>query len=76
MWGVYFCEGPVRSFEDAMRVDRELFSAYHGECLRGGVFFAPSPFEAGFISTEHSDSDVDRTLRVVEDSLARVTARG
>jgi glutamate-1-semialdehyde 2,1-aminomutase len=76
MFGVFFCEGPVKNFEDAMRVDRELFSAYHGECLRGGVFFAPSPFEAGFISTAHSDGDIDETLEVVKASLAKASGSG
>ncbi len=76
MWGVYFCEGPVRSFADARRVDRELFSAYHRECLAGGVFFAPSPFEAGFLSTAHSDADIERTLEVVDAALAHAVAAG
>lgn len=76
MWGVYFCEGPIRNFEDALQVDRELFSAYHGECLAAGVFFAPSPFEAGFLSTAHSEADIDETLEVVEKSLAKVTGMG
>ena len=75
MWGVYFCEGPVRNFQDAQAVDRDLFAAYHRECLAGGVFFAPSPFEAGFISTAHSDDDVDRTLAVVDRSIAKAAGR-
>lgn len=76
MFGVYFSEGPVLNFEDALKVDRELFSAYYRECLAGGVFFAPSPFEAGFISTAHSDADVDKTLSVVRTSLAKVAGQG
>jgi len=75
MWGVYFCEGPVRNFQDALRVDRDLFAAYHRYCLAGGVFFAPSPFEAGFLSTAHSDADIDETLRVVDESLAEATGQ-
>lgn len=75
MWGVYFCEGPVRNFQDALQVDRDLFAAYHRLCLAGGVFFAPSPFEAGFLSTAHSDADIDETLRVVEESLAEATGQ-
>jgi glutamate-1-semialdehyde 2,1-aminomutase len=70
MWGVYFCDGPVRNFVDARKVNRALFNAYYRECLAGGVFFAPSPFEAGFISTAHSDADVEQTLSVVERALA------
>ena len=75
MWGVYLCEGPVRNFQDALKVDRDLFSAYYRGCLDGGVFFAPSPFEAGFMSTAHSDSDIDQTLDAVDRSLAKATER-
>ena len=71
MWGVYLCEGPVRNFQDALKVDRDLFSAYYRGCLDGGVFFAPSPFEAGFMSTAHSDADIDQTLEAVDQSLAK-----
>ncbi|UCC72383.1 MAG: glutamate-1-semialdehyde 2,1-aminomutase [Gemmatimonadota bacterium] len=73
MWGVYFCEGPVRNFEEALKVDRQFFNAYHRECLLGGVFFAPSPFEAGFLSTAHSDADISETQEIVEQALAKAT---
>ena len=76
MWGVYLCEGPVRNFQDALKVDRDLFSAYYRGCLDGGVFFAPSPFEAGFMSTAHSDADIDKTLDAVDRSLAKATEQG
>jgi glutamate-1-semialdehyde 2,1-aminomutase len=75
MWGVYFCEGPVRNFEDALKVNREFFNAYYRECLAGGVFFAPSPFEAGFISIAHSEADIDETLSVVGRALAAAAGR-
>ena len=76
MWGVYFTDGPVRCFTDAESVDRDLFAAYHRECLAGGVFFAPSPFEAGFVSTAHTDQDIAETLDVVDRALAKVVAGG
>ncbi len=72
MWGVYLCDGPVRNFSDALQVNRDFFSAYYRKCLEAGVFFAPSPFEAGFISTAHSDADIDQTLEAVDRSLAEV----
>ncbi len=75
MWGVFFCDGPVRNFDDALKVDRDLFNTYHRECLAGGVFFAPSPFEAGFISTAHSDDDIDQTIDVVERAFATAVGR-
>jgi glutamate-1-semialdehyde 2,1-aminomutase len=76
MWGVFFCDGPVRNFDDAQQVNREFFSAYYQACLAGGVFFAPSPFEAGFVSTAHHDGDIDETLRVVDGALAEAVGDG
>ena len=76
MWGVFFCAGPVRTFEDAQAVDREIFATYHRECLTDGVYFAPSPFEAGFVSTAHSDADIEETLAVVGRALAKACGRG
>ncbi len=76
MWGVFFRDPPVENFQDALQVDRDLFSSYYQACLEGGVFFAPSPFEAGFISTAHSDADVEETLGVVEQALAGASVSG
>jgi len=69
MWGVYFAPGPVRSFADAKASDTARFRRYYAACLEGGVFFAPSPFEAGFLSTAHTDGDIAETVRVVEAAL-------
>jgi len=50
MFGVFFRDGPVRSYEEAAEADAEAFGRYHRAALERGVFFAPSPFEAGFTS--------------------------
>ncbi len=71
MFGVFFVPGPVRNFEQAAAVDRDFFGRYYGACLDGGIFFAPSPFEAGFFSIAHSDGDIDATLDVVDTALAK-----
>jgi glutamate-1-semialdehyde 2,1-aminomutase len=65
MWGIFFTDSPVRSFEEAKATDQENFKKFHKACLRKGVFFAPSAFEAGFVSTEHTDEIIDETLEVV-----------
>jgi glutamate-1-semialdehyde 2,1-aminomutase len=62
MWGVFFADGEVRCYADAQRSDVELFRRYYHGCLDRGVFFAPSAFEAGFLSTAHQDADIDETL--------------
>jgi len=69
MWGVFFHAGPVESFADARSSDVAFFRRYYAACLERGVFFAPSPFEAGFLSTAHTDDDIAATVRVVESAL-------
>lgn len=69
MWGVFLAQGPVRSFEDAKRSDVDLFRRFFHAALGRGVFFAPSPYEAGFLSTAHGDDDVEETLSHARDAL-------
>lgn len=69
MWGVFFVDGPVRNFADAKAVDAEFFGRYYRACLKRGVFFAPSAFEAGFMSTEHTDEDIATTIAVAGEAL-------
>lgn len=69
MWGIFFTPEPVTDMIGAKRADTALFSAYFRECLRRGVFFAPSPFEAGFLSTAHGPEEIERTLSVVGEAL-------
>jgi len=74
MWGFFFHEGPVRSFEDAKRSDVALFRRFFHACLERGVFFAPSAFEAGFTSTAHEDKDVEDTIERARDALRAALA--
>ncbi len=72
MFCLYFTGGPVRNLNDAMRSDRERFAGFFHACLERGVYFAPSQFEAGFLSLAHTSEDIDRTARAVEQALAVV----
>ena len=74
MWGVFLAAGPVRSFEDARRSDVALFQRFYHGVLRRGVFFAPSAFEAGFMSTAHTDDDVDETIHHAREALREALA--
>lgn len=63
MWGLFFCEGPVSSFEDVRdQCDFEKFARYHKGMLENGIYLAPSQYEAGFTGLQHSEEDIDRTL--------------
>ena len=58
--------------DDAMLADRERFKKYFHGLLAEGVYFAPSPFEAGFISAAHTDEDIDATISAAEKVMARL----
>lgn len=63
MWGMFFCEGPVTCFEDVKdSCDFEKFARYHRGMLENGIYLAPSQYEAGFTSLQHTEEDIDRTL--------------
>jgi glutamate-1-semialdehyde 2,1-aminomutase len=58
----YFTDSEVHDLQDAMRSDRERFSKFFQGMLREGIYLAPSQFEAGFISTAHSEADIEDTV--------------
>ena len=59
----YFAGGPVHNVADAMKSDREKFKKFFHAMLDAGIYFAPSQFESGFISTAHTAADIDQTVR-------------
>ncbi len=58
----YFTERPVHNLSDAMKSDRERFKKYFQGMLAEGIYFAPSQFEAGFVSTAHTEEDLQKTI--------------
>jgi glutamate-1-semialdehyde 2,1-aminomutase len=63
MFCSYFTDQPVHNLADAMHSDRARFAKFFHGMLDAGVYFAPSQFEAGFLSTAHSTEDIDTTVR-------------
>jgi glutamate-1-semialdehyde 2,1-aminomutase len=63
MFCAYFTGEPVHSLADAMKSDRARFAKFFHGMLAEEIYFAPSQFEAGFISTAHTAADIDRTVR-------------
>ena len=70
MFCLFFTAGPVVDLASAKQSDREAFARFFRHCLDAGVYFAPSQFEAGFLSTAHSGADVERTAAIVRAALA------
>lgn len=70
MFCLFFTEGPVSDLASAKESDLERFARFFNHCLDAGVYFAPSQFETGFISTAHTPAQIHETARVVHDALS------
>jgi glutamate-1-semialdehyde 2,1-aminomutase len=69
MFGVFFVDAPVTSWEDAKRADTARFAAFHRGLLDRGVYLAPSQFEAGFLSTAHGEAEIETTLDAAREAF-------
>jgi glutamate-1-semialdehyde 2,1-aminomutase len=67
---------PTRDYDDARRADKALFAAYYHALRRHGVLLAPSQNEVMFLSTEHTDADIDETIAAIDASLREMRAGG
>jgi glutamate-1-semialdehyde 2,1-aminomutase len=72
MWGFFFRAEPVRSFTDAKCSDVRRFQQFFHAALNSGVYLAPSPFEAAFMSAAHSDADIEIALERLDDAMRQV----
>ncbi len=66
MFGFFFSERPVRSYRDTLGADKEAFNRFFHAMLEAGVYFAPSAFEAGFVSVAHDGEAIDFTLAALD----------
>jgi glutamate-1-semialdehyde 2,1-aminomutase len=70
MFGMFFTDQKVASFDDAKTSDLERFTAYYKGMREEGIYLAPSQFEAGFVSIAHSDEDIDDTIAAARKVMA------
>lgn len=66
MFGLYFRENIPTSYAEVMECDKEAFSLFFHAMLHEGIYFAPSAFEAGFVSAAHGDKEINATLAAAE----------
>lgn len=71
---IFFAEAPVRNYAEAKRSDTRRYARFFREMLDRGFFFAPSQFEAAFVSASHTAEDIDRTIAAAADSLQAIAA--
>jgi glutamate-1-semialdehyde 2,1-aminomutase len=60
----------VVDYQSARQADMGLFARFFQKLLSAGTYWPPSQFEAAFISTAHSDEDIQLTLRAVKTALS------
>ncbi len=69
MWGVHFSGSPVTSYAEASSTDAEAYSRFFHSMLESGIYLAPSAYETSFVSTAHSEADIDETLDAARRAL-------
>lgn len=72
MFGFFFNENPVKSFDDALKSDTDRFAKFHQMMLEEGFYFACSQFEAGFISTATNDEMIEQTIEAAHRVFAKL----
>jgi glutamate-1-semialdehyde 2,1-aminomutase len=70
MIGFFFTNEEVINYEKAKTSNLEFFASYYREMAEQGIFLPPSQFEGMFLSTAHSDEDIEKTITAVEKSFA------
>ncbi len=70
MFSLFFTPTPVREYSTALTGDAALFRKFFHTCLENGVYLAPSPYEAAFLSTAHAGADLDRACAVMTAAIA------
>ena len=65
MFGFFFSEELPKNFDEVVKTNDELFVKFFNTALKNGIYFAPSKYEAGFISTTHNSSILEQTIEKV-----------
>jgi glutamate-1-semialdehyde 2,1-aminomutase len=74
MFGLFFNAEKVTGFAQASASDIEFFNRFFNAMLERGIYLAPSAFEAGFMSTAHTDEDIALTLEAARDAMCQAQA--
>jgi glutamate-1-semialdehyde 2,1-aminomutase len=72
MIGFFFTNEEVINYEKAKTSDLDMFAAYYREMAEQGIFLPPSQFEGMFLSTEHTDEDIEKTIEAAEKAFAKI----
>lgn len=73
-FSTHFCNHPITNYDEAQDTDGEMFASFFRHMLNRGINLAPSKYEAWFLTTAHTDADIDITLEAAEASFAAMAA--
>ncbi|NOU82616.1 glutamate-1-semialdehyde 2,1-aminomutase [Paenibacillus sp. LMG 31459] len=73
-FSTHFCNHPITNYDEAQYTDGEMFASFFRHMLNRGINLAPSKYEAWFLTTAHTDADIDITLEAAEASFAAMAA--
>ena len=73
MFGLYFRAECPRNYADVLECDTAAFSRFFHAMLAAGYYFAPSAYEAGFVSAAHTDADIAATLAAADAAFGRLS---
>lgn len=71
MFGFFFSEELPSNINDVSKTNDQAFSTFINACIKNGIYFAPSKYEAGFISSMHEDKEINDTLDVVKNIIKK-----
>ena len=71
MFGFFFSEELPKNLNEVMNTNDKQFNTFINECIKNGIYFAPSKFEAGFISTKHTNREINNTISVIKKILKK-----
>jgi glutamate-1-semialdehyde 2,1-aminomutase len=69
MFTGFFCPGPVTDYATAKQADTQAYARFFHAMLERGIYFAPSQFEAGFVSLAHTEADIEATLEAAAEAF-------
>lgn len=69
MLTIFFTDKPVIDYDSVSKTDTAAFSRFFNHLLKRGIYWPPSQFEAAFVSTAHSQTDINATVEIISEAL-------
>ena len=69
MFGFFFSKKLPKDLNDVIDTNDNYFKSFLNSAIQNGIYFAPSKFEAGFISTKHTNKEINNTIKIVRKIL-------